>query len=137
MTRTWAVAFFTLAACARLDDEIEDTRCGDLLEGSNVDLVASETPVLSMTGTTVKIRGTARHVLGLAIRRITVAGLDATSDSFNFAAWSIDLPADVVTRRLPADAVLPLSVMLPLTANDTCSGESVAVEAEATVTVTD
>jgi hypothetical protein len=82
-----------------------------------------------------KVSGTAEHTLGLAIRRITVAGLDATSDSFNFGAWSIDVPAHAIASRLPANPSLPAEVSLDVVGYDACSDGAAATTTAVAVTV--
>jgi hypothetical protein len=127
-------ALLMFAACAGcgLDDGITDTQCGQAMDMPSVTVAASETPTFTTGTESVKVRGTAQHRLGLAIRRVTVDGLDATSGSFNFSAWSLDVPGDVISMRVSS---LPTTVMLPVVAYDTCSGETAAATATATVNV--
>lgn len=136
MRHLLTVALTLSTACGSLDDDVEDSRCDAALDTPEVTLTADDMPTFQIGAETVEIRGTARHELGLAIRRITIAGLDATSDSFNFAAWSFDVPADLLEARLPSNVTFPATVVLPISAYAACGGESTAGSAEAHVRVT-
>jgi hypothetical protein len=138
-TRLLAAAAGALAAlgCHSLDEGIPDTRCTDLPNRGEVVVDADATPTL-VTGTpSAKLRGTALHVLGLTIRRVTVAGLEARSESFNFGAWSLDVPADVIESALPAGALLPATVSLDLAVFDACNGNAPAATGIAKIRVED
>jgi len=122
-----------IAGCD-LSDEPDDILC-DQVASTSVIVTPSGAPTFEVGAESVKLRGTASHALGLTIRRITVAGLDAKAESFNFAAWSIDLPADVVTAELAADATLPTDVTLDVAAYDACRGEITAATATVSIDI--
>jgi len=122
-------------ACQGLDDGIDDTRCEDALDQPPLGIMPTSPARLTMGDVAVKLRGTASHDLGLAVRRITVAGLDATSDSFNYAAWSIDMPADLIVAKVPSNAMLPQSVSLEIIGYDACSDNAAAARSSLMIVV--
>jgi len=127
MTRTVVVLCLLVAGC----DEPVDTRCGAASDSVST-VEQTGTATLVVDAPSVKIRGTAHQDLGLAIRRVTVAGLDATSDSFNFSAWSIDVPADVIEGV----AGMGATAALVIEAFDTCNGDEIAAATQmATVAI--
>lgn len=138
-TKLLAAAAGALAAlgCQPLDDGIHDTSCVDLPNRAEVMLDADAAPAFVTGAPSAKLRGTALHVLGLAIRRVTVAGLEARSESFNFGAWSIDVPADVIESALPAGALLPSTISLDVAVFDACQGNAPAATGIAKIRVED
>jgi hypothetical protein len=69
--------------------------------------------------TPVRLSGTARPATNRTIRRLTVQGVNATNDGFNFDNWSVTLSADVIAGLLSPDAGQQ-SVDLPVRAYDSC-----------------
>ena len=54
-------------------------------------------------GGDLTVRGTAQQNQGRAIRRILVAGVEASSDEFNFGAWSATLSFDLLKTLSPPE----------------------------------
>jgi hypothetical protein len=130
MTRIALLSVFSLVGCHEvlddLDEGIDDLSCDVEPEPPHVTITPAS-PIPFTTGQlSLRVRGAASHAIGLAIRRITIAGLDATSDSFNFAAWSIELPADVIISRVPPMSTLPHAVTLEVIGYDPCSDDAAA-----------
>jgi hypothetical protein len=125
------VLILGLAGCHELfddlDEGIDDSRCDEVIDETPTVAIDTASPVGFTTGAmTLKLRGTASHTLGLSIRRITVAGLDATSDSFNFAAWSIEVSEDLLTAQIAPMSTLPQDVTLDIVGYDACSDNATA-----------
>ncbi len=70
------------------------------LNCSAVDPVFGEMQVALQVDSSAVVTGTATHPEGLAIRTISVGGEPANADDFNYAEWSVDLPAEVVDDLL-------------------------------------
>jgi hypothetical protein len=95
---------FALAGCdfdLDFDPEIDESGCP-----AEVAITVTAAPVtLAPTAESVTVRGTAEIGGGVAIRRVTVEGVDATATSFNFAGWSAQLPAAALRTRVDDPAV--------------------------------
>ena len=94
-----APALLLLIACeppeltAACDAAVDADLSGSLIEGPVDDVVDSE----------LVVQGSASHARGLAIRQITVAGVPATSDSFNFERFSVAVPWSVLASMAEDD----------------------------------
>ena len=132
-----AFAVVAIAGCSEdLGQEPIDTSCPELPTADLV-FIESGAGTYQIGEASVSLRGTAEHTLGLAIRRITVAGIDATSESFNFAAWAADVPGEVIDGLLDDDAALPTNVDLTVIAYEPCMGTAPGTITTATVRVED
>ena len=101
-----------------LDAEIDDDGCAPGADRALVTLTAAQA-TLAPGAETVVVRGTAAIGSGIAIRRVTVDGLDATATSFNFAGWSASLPASAIRPRV-ADPAVDEKIAVAVTAADAC-----------------
>jgi len=92
-----------LAGCDDFDfdPDIDDGSCP-----ADIAITVTAAPAtLAPTAEAVTVRGTAEIGAGVAIRRVTVDGVDATATSFNFAGWSAQLPAAALRSRVADPAV--------------------------------
>jgi hypothetical protein len=84
----------------------------------NLDLkVASQAPD-TVEGDLV-VRGTASPSRNTAIRSLTVAGVEATPETFNYKEWSVVVPFAALLA-LPTDAAAPDDVVIPIRASPSC-----------------
>ncbi len=78
-------------------------------------------PLPSNGGKTVRgdlsVKGTADHSGDLTIQRITVGGIEAKKDGFNFNTWSVVVPLGVLMDLAPDENG---DRLVPVTATDTC-----------------
>lgn len=65
----------------------------------------------------LEVRGTASHEGGLAVRRVTVAGVEATSITGSFATWSAIVPHATLLQLRDGDDG---KATLPISAEDAC-----------------
>lgn len=116
---------WALASCA----EPDDNRCDELgpLAPAGEPAVTLE-PIGVSTfelGTeSAVVGGSATHRLGLTVRRVVVAGIDAESTSFNFGSWSATIPAATIEALVPENATFPVNVTLGVDAFEPCSSEA-------------
>jgi hypothetical protein len=123
-----------VAGCGDLSDEPDDSRCPDLVTESLVTVTVGASRY-RIGEPSAMVRGTADHTLGLAVRRITVARIDATSESFNVAAWVATIPGAVIEGRVAAGGMLPADVEVPVMAYEPCAGATPMEVGTATVRV--
>lgn len=110
-----AVAFVAvpLASCAKVTDD--DPAC----DGSISVAVTSETaPVVTSD---LVVRGTVSTTRNVAIRAVSVGGIAAKADAFNFAEWSATIPQATLLALSGEDAGSGLVVVVPeVTATPSC-----------------
>jgi hypothetical protein len=85
-----AVALFAglwMSSCKTPDED------ADPCEGASPQGVHVKIVNVAIDEEVAKVRGTARHDDGLAIRTLLIDGYPAEPDSFNFRTWHADLPS--------------------------------------------
>ena len=78
----------------------------------------------STSGTALLVFGTATPPRQLAIRSLSVAGVDAVSDSFNYRNWSATIPESAFTVKND-------EITLLVSGSDACQGFSELLEGAA------
>jgi hypothetical protein len=118
------------AGCSglELDVEIDDDGCSLAADRTLITLTAAPA-TLAPAADSVAVRGTAAIGEGLAIRRVTVDGIDATATSFNFAGWSATLPAAALRPRV-ANPAVDEKIAVAVTAADACGSPPPEVTAQ-------
>ena len=119
----------SLAGCA--EPEIDDEGCSPTTSAARITLTAAPA-TLAPDAEAVVVRGTAMIESGIAIRRVTVDGVDATATSFNFGGWSAQLPASAIRPRVK-DPMVDETIDVAVTAVDAC--ESPPAKADASILV--
>ncbi|MEZ4452583.1 MAG: hypothetical protein R3B09_24200 [Nannocystaceae bacterium] len=87
-----------------VDDADSVERCVDDEGGGQLglDLAVTSGLVVDLSAADFTLRGSLGSPGGLALRRLRIGGVDATSDAFNFTRWSALLSVDAL-RSLPQD----------------------------------
>jgi hypothetical protein len=104
------ICLAALFGCSSVDDAAE---CDGAIKVG----ITSETPAL--VSSDLLVTGTATNSRNTTIRSVTVSGLQAKPDGFNFSQWSITVPfATLLVAE--ADAADPDLVHLPVVASPSC-----------------
>lgn len=74
----------------------------------------------TVVGESLAVSGEAEHTTPLAIRSVTVAGVPARRDAFNFERWSATVPIEDLRERAD-DAG---RAVVPVVAQDACGQEA-------------
>jgi hypothetical protein len=122
MIRTMA-ALLVLALCGcNITDDRDALRGQDnpcaLAEAKVSGSILTAAPQEPVSGD-LRVRGEATHEAGLAIRRITVAGIVAENNGFNFEFWSVLIPLE----RLRELRTASNEVQLEARAFDACGNQ--------------
>jgi len=126
-----AVALITLGACDKCDNldnfdvPSSEIDCADAAN-DDIDVSVNQTrqgkdaSTIELTssqdlGSDLHIHGTAHQLRDLAIRRLTVGGIEATTTKVNYATWDATIPFEALGE--PEDGT---SFALPVEASDAC-----------------
>jgi hypothetical protein len=85
-----------------------------------VDIVVLQGNTDNVVRSDLLVSGTATHSSNLAIRNMTVGGVAANKDRFNFDAWSATVPFRTLQSLVPDPGG---TVTVPVVATDACSAE--------------
>jgi hypothetical protein len=124
----WIVAIAVLAFGACSDDTLEqENRALEACAPGQVGLALISSVPETPLAEDLVVRGTATHSQGLAIRSVSVLGIEARKDAFNFAAWSATLPFSVLKAQANATTG---ALAVTVEAVDACDERSALPEAE-------
>jgi hypothetical protein len=113
MTIILRSVFVALAVAGCSDSPKDDPICdGEISLAFTTDVPATVT-------TDLLVRGTASISRNVTIRAISVAGIQAKAESFNFGEWSVTVPFATLLAA-EADADSPDDVTLPVVASQEC-----------------
>lgn len=112
--RTILLVPIALAACDTPPASRECTNDEGAIEGS-----ATSGPTEQVVAADLTVSGVATQTDGHVIRRITVAGISAKNEGFNFETWSAVLPIGLLAG-LPADSNDPNKSTIEVVAFDGC-----------------